>query len=245
MIDFAFLNDTMLKLLAALPTTLSLFFASLSIGLLLAVGVVSLRVSRWPFLSYPARFYIWLFRGTPLLIQMFLIYYGLGQFSAIRSSFMWEILRSPYGCAVVSLAMCTAGYTAEILRGGLLAVPQGQIEAGKAVGMSRWTLLYRVIGPVTLRQALPAYSTEAVLMVKSTAIASLVTVWDVTGVAQQIIQRTYRTMEVFLCAAVIYLVLNFLIVRFMSWIEYQLSPHLRERPVQPVATSAAETPPSL
>jgi octopine/nopaline transport system permease protein len=245
MIDFAFLSDTMLKLLAALPTTLSLFFSSLSLGLLLSLGVVAMRVSRWPFLSYPARFYIMLFRGTPLLVQMFLIYYGLGQFSAIRSSFMWEILRSPYGCAVVALAMCTAGYTAEIIRGGLQSVPQGQIEAGLAVGMSRWTLLWRVIGPVTLRQALPSYSTEAVLMVKSTAIASLVTVWDVTGIAQQIIQRTYRTMEVFLCAARIYLVLNFLIVRVMSWLEFQLSPHLRERPTPRAATAVPQTPPSL
>jgi len=245
MIDFAFLSDTMLKLLAALPTTLSLFFSSLSLGLLLALGVAAMRVSRWPILSYPARMYIWLFRGTPLLIQMFLIYYGLGQFSAIRSNFMWEILRSPYGCAVVALAMCTAGYTAEIIRGGIQSVPQGQIEAGLAVGMSRWTLLWRVIGPVTLRQALPSYSTEAVLMVKSTAIASLVTVWDVTGIAQQIIQRTYRTMEVFLCAALIYLVLNFLIVRAMAWVEYQLSPHLRERPTQRAAEPVRETPSSL
>ena len=245
MIDFAFLSDTMLKLLAALPTTLSLFFFSLSLGLLLSLGVVAMRVSRWPFLSYPARFYIMLFRGTPLLIQMFLIYYGLGQFPAVRASFMWDVLRSPYGCAVVALAMCTAGYTAEIIRGGLQSVPQGQIEAGLAVGMNRWTLLWRVIAPVTLRQTLPSYSTEAVLMLKSTAIASLVTVWDVTGIAQQIIQRTYRTMEVFLCAALIYLVLNFLIVRAMAWVEYRLSPHLRERPTQRATTVSAQTPPSL
>lgn len=243
MIDFAFLADTMLKLLAALPTTLTLFFASLALGLTLSLGIVSLRVSRWAVLSYPARFYIMLFRGTPLLIQMFLIYYGLGQFPAIRDSFAWVVLRSPYGCAVVSLALCTAGYTAEIIRGGLLSVPHGQIEAGLAVGMSRWTLLRRVIAPVTLRQALPAYSTEAVLLVKSTALASLVTVWDVTGVAQQIIQRTYRTMEVFACAAVIYLLLNFLIVRAIGWLEHRLTPHLRERPHGPVAALAADAAP--
>jgi octopine/nopaline transport system permease protein len=230
MIDFAFLADTMLKLLAALPTTLTLFFCSLILGLTLSLGIVAMRVSRWTILSYPARFYIMIFRGTPLLIQMFLIYYGLGQFPAIRDSFAWVVLRSPYGCAVVSLALCTAGYTAEIIRGGLLSIPHGQIEAGQAIGMSPWTLLYRVIAPVTLRQALPAYSTEAILLVKSTALASLVTVWDVTGVAQQIIQRTYRTMEVFICAAFIYLVLNFLVVRAVAWIEHRLSPHLRERP---------------
>jgi octopine/nopaline transport system permease protein len=242
MIDFAFLADTLLKLLGALPTTLTLFFSSLALGLALSLGIVAMRVSRWPFLSYPARFYIMLFRGTPLLIQMFLIYYGLGQFPAIRESFLWVVLRSPYGCAVVSLALCTAGYTAEIIRGGLLSVPHGQIEAGLAVGMSRWALLRRIIAPVTLRQALPAYSTEAVLLVKSTALASLVTVWDVTGVAQQIIQRTYRTMEVFACAAVIYLLLNFLIVRAIGWLEHRLTPHLRERPNTAPAPLAADAP---
>jgi octopine/nopaline transport system permease protein len=231
MIDFPFLFDTMLKLLAALPTTLTLFFSSLSLGLLLSLGIVSMRVSRWRLLSYPARFYIWIFRGTPLLIQMYLIYYGLGQFPVIRDSFAWVVLRSPYGCAVVSLALCTAGYTAEIIRGGLLSVPHGQIEAGQACGMSRWALLHRIIAPITLRQVLPAYSTEAILMLKATALASLITVWDVTGVAQQIIQRTYRVMEVFTCAALIYLVINFLIVRVIGWFEHRLTPHLRERPV--------------
>ncbi|MFF7706062.1 ABC transporter permease subunit [Pseudomonas sp. NPDC007930] len=242
MIDFAFLSDTLLKLLAALPTTLGLFFASLTLGLLLSLGIVALRVSRWPLLSYPARFYIMLFRGTPLLIQMFLIYYGLGQFPWVRDSVLWVVLKSPYGCAVVSLALCTAGYTAEIIRGGLQSVPYGQIEAGQAIGMGRFTLLWRVIAPVTLRQALPAYSTEAVLLVKSTALASLVTVWDVTGVAQQIIQRTYRTMEVFICAALIYLVLNYLVVRAVGWLEHRLTPHLRERPSTEPAKPVAGAP---
>lgn len=230
MIDLPFLTDTLLKLLAALPTTLTLFFASLALGLTWSLVIVSLRVSRWPWFSYPARAYIALFRGTPLMIQMFLIYYGLGQFPLVRESFAWTVLRSPYGCAIVSLALCTAGYTAEIIRGGLLSVPHGQIEAGLAVGMSRFQLLYRVIAPVTLRQALPAYSTEAVLLVKSTALASLLTVWDVTGVAQQIIQRSYRTMEVFACAALIYLVLNFLVVRAVGWLEGRLA--IPARPLQ-------------
>jgi octopine/nopaline transport system permease protein len=237
MIDLAFLADTMGKLLAALPVTLTLFFGSLLLGLSLSLGIVALRVSRWRLLSAPARFYILLFRGTPLLIQMFLIYYGLGQFPAVRDSLAWVVLRSPYGCAILSLALCTAGYTAEIIRGGLQSVPPGQIEAGRAAGMSRWTLLRRIIAPITLRQALPAYSTEAILLVKSTALASLVTVWDVTGVAQQIIQRTYRTMEVFLCAALIYLLLNFLIVRAIGWLEHRLTPHLRARPAPAGAPS--------
>lgn len=234
MIDFNFLATTFLKLSAAIPTTLGLFFASLALGLCLSLIVVALRVSRYPWLSYPARGYIALFRGTPLLVQMFLIYYGLGQFPAVRESVAWVVLRSPYACAVLSLALCTAGYTAEIIRGGVLSVPQGQVEAGLASGFSRWQLLRRIIGPITLRQALPAYSTEAVLLMKSTALASLVTVWDVTGVAQQIIQRSYRTLEVFACAALIYLVLNFLVVRAVSWLEHRLAI-----PARPMSTLAS------
>lgn len=237
--DFRFLADVMARLLAALPTTLGLFSLSLLCGVSLAILVVTLRVSRRPWLSAPARFYIALFRGTPLLVQMFLIYYGLGQLSLVRESFAWPLLRSPFGCAVLSLALCTAAYTAEIIRGGLLAVPRGQIEAALAVGMTRWQVLRTVIAPVTLRQALPAYSTEAILLVKSTALASLVTVWDVTGVAQQIIQRTYRTMEVFVCATAIYLVLNFLLVRLVAWLERALTPQRRVPPT-PRAANAAQ-----
>ncbi|WP_373640226.1 ABC transporter permease subunit [Klebsiella quasipneumoniae subsp. similipneumoniae] len=229
-IDFAFLGETLLKLGAALPVTLGLFICSFMLGGVLALGVLALRMSRWPLASGFAKGYILIFRGSPLLIQLFLIYYGLGQFGVIRHSFLWPLLREPFICAVLALALCTAAYTAEILRGGLLAIPLGQIEAGQACGMSRWLLLRRIIAPVMLRYALPAYSTEAILLVKSTALASLVTVWDVTGVAQQIIQRTYRTMEVFLCAAAIYLLLNFIIVQLYALLERRLTPHTRQNP---------------
>jgi octopine/nopaline transport system permease protein len=150
---------------------------------------------------------------------------------------------------VLSLALCTAGYTAEIIRGGLMAVPVGQIEAGYSIGLSGFSLLRRIIGPIALRQCLPAYSTEAVLLVKSTALASLVTVWEVTGVAQQIIQQTYRTTEVFICAALIYLFLNFVIVRLLGLLERRLSRHLRAMPVNaapraiPSATEARRAAP--
>ncbi|KGT89504.1 ABC transporter permease [Erwinia typographi] len=241
MIDFPFLTDTFLKLAAALPVTLGLFFASFVLGGFLALLILAMRMSRNPLLSGFARGYILIFRGSPLMIQLFLIYYGLGQFEVIRHSFVWPVLREPFFCAVVALALCTASYTAEIFRGGLLAIPAGQIEAGMACGMSRWLLLRRIIAPIMLRYALPAYSTEAILLVKSTALASLVTVWDVTGVAQQIIQRTYRTMEVFVCAALIYLILNFIIVQIYAWIERRLTPRLR--PVE--ADSPLPVPPVI
>jgi octopine/nopaline transport system permease protein len=224
--DFDFLGSTMVQLLAALPVTLELFLLAISFGGVLALGLVWLRLSRNPVLSGFARFYIFVFRGSPLLIQLFLIYYGLGQFPQIRHSFVWPLLRAPFCCAVLSLSLCTAAYTAEIFRGGLLAVPAGQIEAGLAYGMSRFTLFRRIIAPIALRQALPAYSTELVLMIKSTSLASLVTVWDITGVAQQIISETYRTMEVFLCAALIYLSLGFAVIRLVGWFEYLLAPRL-------------------
>jgi octopine/nopaline transport system permease protein len=218
------------KLFAVLPLTVFLWTLSISIGGLLALGLTWMRVSRRPILERIARGYIFVFRGSPLLVQMFLIYYGLGQFAWVRGSVFWPVLRDPFSCAVISLALCTAGYTAEIFRGGLQAVPALQIEAARACGMSGFLILRRIIAPLALRAALPAYSTELVLMMKSTSLASLVTVWEVTGVAQRIIHSTYRTFEVFFVAALIYLVLNFIIVRALGLLEYRLSAHLRARP---------------
>ena len=232
--DFTFIASTMVTLLKAVPTTLILFSLSIVSGGLLALVIVWMRTSGNPVLSSFAKGYIFVFRGSPLMIQMFLVYYGLSQFPEVRHSFAWPVLKDAFACAVISLALCTAGYTAEIFRGGLMAVPAREIEAARATGMSGFTLLRRIIAPIALRQALPAYSTEIVLMLKSTALASLVTVWEVTGVAQRIISQTYRTMEVFLCAAAIYLILNFIIVRLFALLEYRLSPHLR--PAKQIAT---------
>lgn len=230
--DIEFLGDTLQQLLAALPITLGLFSLSVLLGGVLALALTWMRFSRFRPLVEFSRAYVFVFRGSPLLIQMFLVYYGAGQFEAVRESLFWPVLREPFSCAVVSLALCTAGYTAEIFRGGVLAVPVQQIEAARAMGMSGWLLFRRLIAPVSLRHALPSYSTEIVLMVKSTALASLVTVWEVTGVAQRIISHSYRTMEVFLCAAALYLALNFLIVRVIGLIEHRLSPHLRPMPLR-------------
>ncbi len=232
--DFAFLFSTMKTLLAALPMTLALFSLSVFFGGLLALLIVWMRVSANPVARNFAKGYIFIFRGSPLLIQMFLVFYGLGQFGFIRYSFVWPALREPFFCAVLSLAFCTAGYTAEIFRGGLRAVPSREIEAARSVGMSGFLLVRRILAPIAFRHALPAYSTEVVMMVKSTALASLVTVWEVTGVAQRLIAQSYRTMEVFLCAAAIYLVLNFLILQAMALLEYRLTPHRRDAPLFPV-----------
>lgn len=228
--DFTFLSSTMITLLQAVPMTLLLFSLSIVSGGILALVIVALRVSGNPILSGFAKAYIFVFRGSPLLIQMFLVFYGLAQFSFIRYSFLWPFLREPVVCAILSLALCTAGYTAEIFRGGIRAVSPKEVEAARSIGMSRLLLVRRIIAPIAFRHALPAYSTEIVLMMKSTALASLVTVWEVTGVAQRLISHTYRTMEVFLCAAIIYLVLNFVILQAMALLEYSLSRHRRAIP---------------
>ncbi|NTF44925.1 ABC transporter permease [Rhizobium sp. AC27/96] len=228
--DFNFLSSTMITLLQAVPVTLLLFSLSIVTGGILALVIVAMRVSGNPILSGFAKGYIFVFRGSPLLIQMFLVFYGLAQFSIIRYSFLWPFLREPVVCAILSLALCTAGYTAEIFRGGIRAVSPKEIEAARSIGMSRLLLVRRIIAPIAFRHALPAYSTEIVLMMKSTALASLVTVWEVTGVAQRLISHTYRTMEVFLCAAIIYLVLNFIILQGMALLEYSLSRHRRAIP---------------
>lgn len=228
--DFAFLSQTMLTLLAALPMTLALFVLSIFFGGLGALVIVWMRVGGNPVLSGFAKAYIFVFRGSPLLIQMFLVFYGLGQFGFIRYGFLWPLLREPFVCAVLSLALCTAGYSAEIFRGGIRAVSPKEIEAARSIGMSGFLLVRRVIAPIAFRHALPAYSTEIVLMMKSTALASLVTVWEVTGVAQRLISHTYRTMEVFLCAAIIYLALNFIILQALGLLEHRLSRHRRAVP---------------
>jgi octopine/nopaline transport system permease protein len=228
--DYAFLGSTMVTLLKALPMTLALFSLSVSCGFALALLIVWMRVGGNRFLSGFAKGYIFVFRGSPLLIQMFLVFYGLAQFSFIRNGPLWPFLREPFVCAVLSLALCTAGYSAEIFRGGIRSVSPKELEAARAIGMSGFLLVRRILAPIAFRHALPAYSTEVVLMMKSTALASLVTVWEVTGVAQRLISHTYRTMEVFLCAAAIYLVLNFIVLQAMALLEHSLSRHLRAAP---------------
>jgi octopine/nopaline transport system permease protein len=233
--DFDFLASTMVTLLKAVPLTLALFALSVSVGFLLALLIVWMRVGGNRALSTFARAYIFVFRGSPLLIQMFLVFYGLAQFDFIRSGPLWPFLREPFVCAVLSLALCTAGYSAEIFRGGIRSVSPRELEAARAIGMSGFLLVRRILAPIAFRHALPAYSTEVVLMMKSTALASLVTVWEVTGVAQRLISQTYRTMEVFLCAALIYLVLNFIVLQGMALLERSLSRHLRAAPPAPKA----------
>jgi len=228
--DPKFMGETLLRLIDGVPLLLKLVTVSLGLGFVIAVLVASARLSKIAPLRAVAASYVFLFRGTPLLVQMFLIYYGLGQFSAVRESFVWPFLRQPYWCAILALTLNTGAYGGEIMRGGIQSVAAGEIEAARACGMSGLLMLRRIVLPIALRQALPAYGNEMILMVKATSLASTVTLMEVTGIAHRIISDTYRAIEVFVVAGAIYLLLNFLITRAIRWLEWRLSPHLRDAP---------------
>lgn len=217
-------------ILEGLPLTLGLVGLSLLIGFALAVPLALMRLSPNPLVSRPAALYVFVFRGTPLLVQIFLIYYGVGQFEAVRDSALWPLLREPFACAVLALACNTAAYTAEIIRGGIASVPRGMTEAARACGMSRRLLFRRITFPLAIRQALPAYGNEIILMVKASSLASTITLLEMTGIARRIIFRTYAPVEVFVIAGAIYLALNFLVTLAVGFAERRLSPD-RRRPV--------------
>ena len=220
--------DNVWELIAnGLPWTLTLAASSLAIGFVLAVGLALLRLSPIKAVRGAAWTYVYFFRSTPLLVQIFLIYYGLGQFEAVRDSFAWPLLREAHWCAILALTLNTTAYTSEIIRGGLQSVPWGQVEAAKACGMSVLMRFRRVIFPQAIRQALPGYGNEIVLMVKSTSLASTITLLEMTLIARKETSATF-TIEPLFVAAVFYLTINFLATRGVMALEYKLSPELRD-----------------
>jgi octopine/nopaline transport system permease protein len=238
--DLAFMSETLAKLIAGVPLTLELAAISVSAGGVFALLLALMRMSGWAILDWIARAYVFVFRGTPLLVQMFLIYYGLGQFRpTLQDLNLWWFFREPYWCAILALTLNTAAYASEIIRGGLQAVPHGEIEAGRACGMSRWLLFRRIIAPVALRQALPAYGNELILMVKATSLASIITMMEITGIAHKLISQTFRAVEIFICAGAIYLLLNFVLTRAVQALEWWLSPHRRGAPAPAPRLEAA------
>lgn len=225
--DIAFLWSVFLRLSVGIPLTLQLAFVSVLIGLIFALLLgFAMRSRFWP-VAWLARAYVFVFRGTPLLVQVFLIYYGLGQFRLVLQDLdLWWFFRSPWYCVLLALVMNTAAYGAEIVRGGLQSVPAAQVEAARAYGMSGMTLYRRIIGPIALRQALPAYGNELILMVKATALGSTVTLMELTGIAHKLISETFRAVEIFLVAGAIYLFLNFILTRLVVWAERKIAPDL-------------------
>lgn len=220
--DIAFALNALPQLLTGAVLTLQLTGLSLLLGLILAVGVAFGRLSRFKPLSALVGAYVFAFRSTPLLVQIFLIYYGLGQFPAVRESILWPLLREPTWCAVLALTLNSAAYTGEIIRGGIQSVPFGQIEAARALGMSGFLLTRRVVLPLAFRQALPAYGNEMIQVVQATSLASTITLMELTGVARAIASRTFQPVEVFVIAGAVYLALNFVIAQGIQLAERRL-----------------------
>ncbi len=227
-IDFALIFDSIPRMLEGLGLTVQLLFISAFLGTILAVLLLLMRISgRW-YLKWPTLVYIYVFRGTPILVQIFIIYHGLPQFEFIRESIFWPILREPYGCAILALSMNTGAYVSEILRGGMLGVDRGVLEAGSALGLSVRQRFIYITTPIAVRLAIPAYSNDIVSLMKATALASTITLLDMMGIARTIVAETFAPYEVFISLAVIYMIFTLFIQKGFGAFERYMGRYLRK-----------------
>ena len=221
--DIELMVSSFPKLLGATAITLKLLSVSLVIGLFIGLIFAILRLNKNIFISRFAYGYSYIFRGTPLLVQIFIIYFGLGQIEYLRSTVLWVILKEPYWCAIIAFALNTGAYTSEILRSAFQTIKPGLIEAGKSLGISNKIIFYKIQIPIAIRQSLPAYGNEIILMMKGTSLASTVTLMDLTGVAKYIISTTFKPVEVFIVAGGIYLFMTFIIHNVIKYLEKKYS----------------------
>jgi len=221
--DLELMINSFPKLLNASVITLKLLSVSLIIGLFIGLFFAILRLNKNIFINRFAYGYSYVFRGTPLLVQIFIIYFGLGQIEYLRSTVLWVILKEPYWCAIIAFALNTGAYTSEILRSAFQTIKPGIIEAGKSLGISNKVIFYKIQIPIAIRQSLPAYGNEIILMMKGTSLASTVTIMDLTGVAKYIISTTFKPIEVFIVAGGIYLFMTFIIHNVIKFLEKKYS----------------------
>ena len=221
--DFELMINSFPKLLNAAVITLKLLSTSLIIGLFIGLFFAILRLNKNIFINKFAYGYSYLFRGTPLLVQIFIIYFGLGQIEYLRSTFWWVILKEPYWCAIIAFALNTGAYTSEILRSAFQTIKPGLIEAGQSLGISNKIIFLKIQIPIAIRQSLPACGNEIILMMKGTSLASTVTLMDLTGVAKYIISTTFKPIEVFIVAGGIYLFMTFIIHNVIKFLEKKYS----------------------
>ena len=225
--NFELIYNNFFIIITGLDETLKLVIISLGLGFFISVPFALARVSSIKMLSRSIYYYVFIIRGTPLLVQIYLIYYGLGTIEYVRESFLWIILKDPFYCGVLALVLNTVAYTTEIFRGGIQSVTKGQIESCQSLGMGRVNMYRKIILPCAFRQALPGYGNEMILMVKSTSLISLITVMEMTGLAKNIMYKNYAPVEAFLAAGSIYLFINFFVVQFIKFLEWKYNPHLR------------------
>jgi len=217
--DFELMINSFPKLLNATLITLKLLSASLFFGLFIGLLFAVLRMNKNPIINKFSYAYSYVFRGTPLLVQIFIIYYGLGQIEYFRSTVLWVIFKEPYWCAIIAFALNTGAYTSEILRSAFQTIKKGYIEAGKSLGISSKIIFYKIQIPIAIKQSLPAYGNEIILMLKGTSLASTVTLMDLTGVAKYIISTTFKPIEVFIVAGSIYLFMTFMVHNLIKFLE--------------------------
>ena len=221
--DLELMVTSLPKLLSAAVVTLKLLTLSLFFGIFIGLIFAILRLSKSPIVNKFAYGYSYIFRGTPLLVQIFIIYYGLGQIEYFRSTFLWVVFKEPYWCAIIAFALNTGAYTSEILRSAFETIKPGIVEAGRSLGISSRIIFYKIQIPVAIRQSLPAYGNEIILMMKGTSLASTVTLMDITGVAKHIVSTTYKPLEIFITAGGIYLFMTFLIHNLIKFLEKKYS----------------------
>ncbi len=221
--DLELMINSFPKLLNAAVITLKLLSVSLIIGLFIGLFFAILRLNKNIFINRFAYGYSYIFRGTPLLVQIFIIYFGLGQIEYLRSTVLWVVLKEPYWCAIIAFALNTGAYTSEILRSAFQTIKPGIIEAGKSLGIPNKVIFYKIQIPIAIRQSLPAYGNEIILMMKGTSLASTVTIMDLTGVAKYIISTTFKPIEIFIVAGGIYLFMTFIIHNIIKFLEKKYS----------------------
>ena len=224
--DLSLIVEALPKMLVGIGLTFQLLLLSAVLGLILAVGLMLMRVSGKWYLSWPAQVYIYVFRGTPILVQIFIVYYGFPQLDFIRESFLWSIFREPFGCAIVALTLNTGAYVSEILRGGVLGVDRGVLEAGEALGLTRPQRFIYLTTPIAARLALPAYGNDLISLLKSTALASTITLADMTGIARTIVAETFAPYEVFISLAIVYMTLTWGLQKSFARLERYLGRYM-------------------
>lgn len=225
--DFDIIIESWPLYMKGLWLTVQLLALSLVAGLVLAIptGVLAAS-SNWLVAAVPKAF-IYFFRGTPLLVQLFMIYYGAGQFEWVRESFLWVVLREAYWCAFIAFTLNSAAYVGEMLRGAILQTPYGELEAARACGMSPLTTLRRIKLPSAYRRALPSYGNEVIFVLHGTALAGVITVVDLFGAARIVNSKHFVPFESYIAAAFIYLLLTFAIVGLFKLVERHWHAHLR------------------
>ena len=215
------------RMVHGLGVTLQLVLTSIILGAILSLPIALARMSRSKILSSVSYAYVYFFRGTPLIAQLYLIYYGLGSFRLFFESInMWWFFKEAYFCALFAFTLNTAAYQAEILRGAIESVPRGQTEASHALGLGRISSFRKVILPQALMVALRPYGNEIILMIKGSAIVAVVTVFDLMGETKYAYSRTFD-FQMYLWAAILYLIIVEALRNGWNWIDRRLTKHLK------------------